>query len=71
LSDPGYAKNLAGLIQALHGWTAPVQRDTELDVFPQFTQSAIFLFTLLFVFSMNFGRSAEKSRDRAAIRAPA
>jgi hypothetical protein len=66
LSDPGYAKNLAGLIQAL---TVGLPQYSATPSWMFFRNSLVsdLLFTLLFVFSMNFGRSAEKSRVRAAI----
>ena len=65
LSDPGYAKNLGGLIQAL---TVGLPQYSATPSWMFFRNSLIsdLLFTLLFVFSMNFGRSAERSRTRAA-----
>ena len=66
LSDPGYAKNLAGLIQAL---TTGLPSYSATPSWMFFRNSLIsdFLFTLLFVFSINLGRSAEGSRARAAV----
>ena len=66
LSDPGYAKNLGGLIQAL---TAGLPQYSATPSWMFFRNSLIsdLLFTLLFVFSMNFGRSTERSRARAAV----
>ncbi|PYL71079.1 MAG: hypothetical protein DMF22_07715, partial [Verrucomicrobia bacterium] len=54
LSDPGYAKNLGGLIQAL---TAGLPQYSATPSWMFFRNSLIsdLLFTLLFVFSMNFG----------------
>jgi Family of unknown function (DUF6580) len=65
LSDPGYAKNLGGLIQAL---TVGLPQYSATPSWMFFRNSVIsdLLFTLLFVISMNFGRSAERSRTRAA-----
>ncbi len=66
LSDPGYAKNLGGLIQAL---TAGLPQYSATPSWMFFRNSLIsdLLFTLLFVFSMNFGRSSERSPARAAV----
>jgi hypothetical protein len=65
LSDPGYAKNLGGLIQAL---TVGLPQYSATPSWMFFRNSLIsdLLFTLLFVISMNFGRSAERSRSQAA-----
>jgi len=70
LSDPGYAKNLGGLIQAL---TVGLPQYSATPSWMFFRNSLIsdLLFTLLFVISMNFGRSAERSRSRAARFGPA
>jgi hypothetical protein len=64
LSDPGYAKNLGGLIQAL---TVGLPQYSATPSWMFFRNSLIsdLLFTVLFVISMNFGRSAERSRTRA------
>jgi len=66
LSDPGYTKNLAGLIQAL---TTGLPRYSATPSWMFFRNSLVsdVLFTLLFVFSINLGRSAEGSRARAAV----
>jgi hypothetical protein len=66
LSDPGYAKNLAGLIQAL---TTGLSSYSATPSWMFFRNSLIsdVLFTLLFVLSINLGRSAESSRARAAV----
>jgi len=70
LSDPGYAKNLGGLIQAL---TVGLPQYSATPSWMFFRNSLIsdLLFTLLFVISMNFGRSAERSRSRATRFRPA
>jgi hypothetical protein len=65
LSDPGYAKNLGGLIQALTVGL-PQYSATPSWMFFRNSLMSDLLFTLLFVISMNFGRSAERSRSRAA-----
>jgi hypothetical protein len=66
LSDPGYAKNLGGLIQAL---TVGLPQYSATPSWMFFRNSLIsdLLFTLLFVLSINLGRSAEGSRARAAV----
>ena len=66
LSDPGYAKNLAGLIQAL---TTGLPSYSATPSWMFFRNSLIsdLLFTLLFVLSINLGRSAEGSRARTAV----
>jgi hypothetical protein len=66
LSDPGYTKNLAGLIQAL---TTGLPSYSATPSWMFFRNSLIsdLLFTLLFVLSFNLGRSAEGSRARAAV----
>src|SRR5437879_1793204 len=65
LSDPGYAKNFAGLVQAL---TVGLPQYSATPSWMFFRNSIIsdLLFTLLFVICMNFGRSMERSRGRAA-----
>jgi hypothetical protein len=70
LSDPGYTKNLAGLIQAL---TVGLPQYSATPSWIFFRNSLIsdFLFTLLFVFCMNLGRSAERSRARTTRFRPA
>jgi hypothetical protein len=66
LSDPGYAKNWGGLVQAL---TIGLPRYSATPSWMFFRNSLIsdLLFTLLFVVSINLGRSAEGSRARAAV----
>jgi hypothetical protein len=63
--DPGYAKNFAGFIQSL---TVGLPQYSATPSWMFFRNSLIsdLVFTLLFVVSMNFGRSAERSRARAA-----
>jgi hypothetical protein len=70
LSDPGYAKNWGGLIQAL---TTGLPSYSATPSWMFFRNSLIsdLLFTLLFVLSLNLGRSAEGSRARAAVPRPA
>jgi len=64
LSDPGYAKNFAGLIQSL---TVGLPQYSATPTWMFFRNSIVsdLLFTLLFVICMNFGRSMERSRGRA------
>jgi len=70
LSDPGYAKNLRGFIQAL---TVGLPQYSATPSWMFFRNSLIsdLLFTLLFVLCMNIGRSAERSRAGAARFRPA
>ncbi len=70
LSDPGYAKNFGGLIQA---FTVGLAQYSATPSWMFFRNSLIsdLLFTLLFVLSMNLGRSTEKSRASAARFRPA
>ena len=65
LTDPGYAKNFAGLIQSL---TVGLPQYSATPTWMFFRNSIIsdLLFTLLFVICMNLGRSMERSRGRAA-----
>jgi hypothetical protein len=65
LTDPGYVKNLGGLLQAL---TVGLPQYSATPSWMFFRNSLIsdLLFTLLFVLSMNFSRSAERSRARDA-----
>jgi Family of unknown function (DUF6580) len=70
LSDPGYAKKFAGLIQSL---TVGLPQYSVTPTWMFFRNSLIsdFVFTLLFVVCMNLGRSTEKSRAHAARFRPA
>jgi len=66
LSDPGYPKNFAGLIQAL--WSGlPEYSATPTWMFFRNSLLSDLFFTLLFVACVNFGRSAEGSRARGAL----
>ncbi len=66
LSDPGYAKNLAGLIQAL---TVGLPQYSATPSWMFFRNSLLsdLVFTLLFIVCMSLGRSVERSRARAAV----
>ena len=66
LTDPGYAKNLAGLIQALTVGL-PQYSATPSWMFLRNSLLGDLLFTLLFVVCMSFGRNAEQSRARPAV----
>ncbi|HJT81031.1 MAG TPA: DUF6580 family putative transport protein [Chthoniobacterales bacterium] len=65
-SDPGYAKNFAGLIQAL---TVGLPQYSATPTWMFFRNSLIsnVLFTFLFVLTFNFGRSLERSPARETI----
>ena len=64
LTDPGYAKNFAGLIQSL---TVGLPQYSATPSWMFFRNSIIsdLVFTLLFVVCMNLGRSMERSRGRS------
>jgi uncharacterized protein DUF6580 len=64
LSDPGYTKNVAGLIQAL---TIGLPQYSATPSWMFFRNSLIsdLLFALAFVFCMSFERNAEASRTKA------
>jgi hypothetical protein len=66
LSDPGYAKNLAGLIQAL---TVGLPQYSATPSWMFFRNSLLsdLVFTMLFIVCMSLGRSTELSRARAAV----
>jgi hypothetical protein len=70
LSDPGYGKNFAGLVQSL---TVGLLQYSATPSWMFFRNSLVsdLLFTLLFVVCMNVGRSTETSRARAARFRPA
>jgi len=70
LSDPGYAKNLGGLIQALTVGL-PQYSATPSWMFFRNALLSDLVFTLLFIVCMNLGRSIERSRARAAAFRPA
>jgi len=66
LSDPGYAKNLAGLIQAL---TVGLPQYSATPSWMFFRNSLLsdLVFTLLFIVCMSLGRSTELSHARAVV----
>ncbi len=66
LSDPGYAKNFGGLIQALT-LGLPAYSATPTWMFFRNSLVSDLFFTALFVFCMNFGRSSARSRATAAL----
>ena len=63
LSDPGYAKNFAGLIQALTVGL-PQYSATPTWMFFRNSVVSILFFTLLFVLCINLGRNFERARAR-------
>jgi hypothetical protein len=65
LSDPGYAKTFAGLVQSL---TTGLPQYSVTPSWMFFRNSLIsdFVFTLLFLICMNLGRSTEKSPASSA-----
>jgi hypothetical protein len=67
LSDPGYTKNFAGLIQAL---TVGLPQYSGTPSWMFFRNSLIsdLIFALAFVFCMSFDRTAEAARAKAALR---
>jgi hypothetical protein len=64
LTDPGYAKNFAGLVQAL---TVGLPQYSATPTWMFFRNSIVsdLLFTLLFVICMNLGRNIGPSRRRS------
>jgi len=66
LSDPGYVKNFAGLIQAL---TVGLPEYSATPTWMFFRNSILgdLFFTLLFVTCMNFGRKTSRARAGAAL----
>ena len=66
LSDPGYAKNFAGLIQAQ---TVGLSQYSATPTWMFFRNTALsdLFFTLLFVACMNFGRQTSRARAGAAL----
>jgi hypothetical protein len=66
LSDPGYVKNFAGLIQALTVGL-PAYSATPSWMFFRNSLASDLFFTLFFVVCMNFGRSSECSRAGAVV----
>jgi hypothetical protein len=65
-SDPGYAKNFAGLIQA---FTVGLPQYSSTPTWMFFRNSLLsnLFFTLLFVLTANFGRNFERSHSPEAI----
>jgi hypothetical protein len=65
LSDPGYAKNFAGLIQSL---TIGLPQYSATPTWMFFRNSVVsdLIFTGLFVVCMNIGRNLDRSRERAS-----
>jgi hypothetical protein len=70
MSDPGYAKNFGGLIQAL---TVGLPQYSATPAWMFFRNSLVsdLLFTFLFVVCMSFGRNAASSRAAATLPRPA
>lgn len=68
LSDPGYAKSVAGLIQAL---TTGLPGYAPTWMFFRNSLVSDLLFTFVFVLCMHFGRSTERSPARQALPRPA
>ena len=66
LSDPGYTKDFAGLIQAQTVGLAAYS-STPTWMFFRNTILSDFFFTLLFVMCMNFGRNTSRARAGAAL----
>jgi hypothetical protein len=66
LSDPGYAKNFAGLIQA-QTVGLPQYSSTPTWMFFRNTILSDLFFTLIFVMCMNFGRKTSRARAGAAL----
>ena len=66
LTDPGYAKNFAGLVQAL---TVGLPQFSSTPSWMFFRNSLLsdILFTLLFIACMSFGRNSARSRAEAAL----
>jgi hypothetical protein len=64
LSDPGYAKNFGGLIQALTGGLPAYSATPSWMFFRNSLLSDLF-FTAVFVLCMSFDRNAARSRARA------
>jgi hypothetical protein len=66
LSDPGYAKNFAGLIQALTVGL-PQYSSTPTWMFFRNTVVSDLFFTLLFVACINLGRQTSRARAEAVL----
>ena len=70
LSDPGYARNFAGLIQSLTVGLPQYSATPSWMFFRNSLVSDLF-FTLVFVMCFHFSRSAESLRSKAALQRPA
>ena len=68
LSDPGYVKNFAGLVQAL---TVGLPGYAPTWMFFRNSLVSDLFFTAIFVLCMNVARSSERSRATAALPRPA
>ena len=70
INDPGYAKNFAGLIQAV---TVGLPQYSATPAWMFFRNSLVsdFVFTLLFVACMNLGRNTAPARGAARLPRPA
>lgn len=66
LSDPGYAKNMGGLVQALTVGLPQYSATPTWMFFRNALVSNLF-FTLLFVLTVNFGRNFERARLGEAV----
>lgn len=66
LYDPGYAKNIAGFVQALTVGL-PAYSATPTWMFFRNSLASDLFFTALFVLCMNLGRRPERSRAAAAL----
>ena len=66
LSDPGYAKSLAGFVQAVTVGL-PVYSATPTWMFFRNSILSDLAFTCVFVLCVNLGRSSERSRATAAL----
>jgi hypothetical protein len=70
LGDPGYIKNLAGLVQAV-SVGLPQYSSTPSWMFFRNSLLSDLFFTVLFVLCINFGRSLESARVQAQVPRPA
>ena len=66
LSDPGYAKNLAGFIQA-QTLGLPAYSSTPTWMFLRNSLISDLIFTSLFVFCVHYGRGPERARASRAV----
>ncbi len=70
LSDPGYVKNLGGLLQALTVGL-PAYSATPTWMFFRNSLVSDLFFTAVFVLCMSYGRSSERARSASAVPRPA